>query len=471
MPRDALFVIEAWVSGNSMHFEFIYNRNCFQQDLVRKWITTCQSLLSAAANELAIAPRQITLSDLPRLSLKEPELETLMQHFSSLAIEPACVQDAYPCSHLQHGILFSQGRDGTLYETTTKWKVTNTGVDKHLTVGDIKSAWETVVAKYTALRTIIVESPSSRPYDQIVLENCAGNITISSLLNPRIEKQGQLPWSFVVNQVSDSEFQCALTINHALVDGRSLQLLTDELRAALNGSTIGPETLQYGEYISYLNTIPDEHVEKYWRQYLQGATVSHFPKLNTLPRGQLHSTSRQISSRSLQRFCKTYGTTPFNLIQVAWLLVLRCYVGTEDVCFGYLASGREIALPGIEDAVGLFINMLVCRLQLDDNLAIMTLLEQNENNFVCSLENQHCSMARIQHDLGLHRDPLFNSIISYQSYSATKTSELDDHKYNQTVRLDTVDIEDPTEVMTIFLCYCDSVQSGVALPLDLRFFG
>jgi non-ribosomal peptide synthetase component F len=131
--------------------------------------------------------------------------------------------------------------------------------------------------------------------------------------------------------------------------------------------------------------------------------------------------------------------------------VLRCYVGTEDVCFGYLASGRDIALPGIEDAVGLFINMLVCRLQLDDSLSITALLQQNESSFVHSLENQHCSMAKIQHDLGLHRDPLFNSIISYQSRVATETSDLSDRKDSKTVRLDTVDIDEPTEVMTLFV--------------------
>lgn len=463
MPRDAIFVIEAWVSGDSMQFDFIYNQNCLHQDLVRDWLTTCQGLLGAVAEELSSAPRQLTLSDFPRLSLTQPGLETLLQHFSSLGIAPSCVQDAYPCSHLQHGILFSQGRNEALYETTTKWKVMIPGLDKHLAVDRIETAWETVVVKYAALRTIIIESPSSRPYDQIVLENGTGNITISSLFGPQKEKQGPLPWSFKISQASDGEFECALTISHALVDGRSLQLLGAELAGAVNGSAIGPEILQYGQYISYLNKMSEDNVNEYWLQYLQGATPSRFPKLSALSRGQLHSAAGQISPRSLQRFCETYGTTPFNVIQVAWSLVLRCYVGSDDVCFGYLASGRDIALPGIEDAVGLFINMLVCRLQLDDSLPIMTLLEQNESNFVRSLENQHCSMAKIQHDLGLHRDPLFNSIISYQARAATGTSDLDGHLNGQAARLDTVDIDDPTEYGLVI--NVDAASDGIGLSL------
>jgi amino acid adenylation domain-containing protein/non-ribosomal peptide synthase protein (TIGR01720 family) len=448
MPRDALFVIEAWVSGDSMKFGFTYNRNCLHQDLIREWLTTCQDLLGAVAEELSSAPHQLTLSDFPRLRLTQPELETLLQHFSRLGIASPCVQDAYPCSHLQHGILFSKGRNEALYETTTKWKVAIPGVDEHLAIGRIETAWETVVAKYAALRTIIIESPSSRIHDQIVLKNGVGKVITASLFGcPQTEQQGPLPWSFAISRTSEDEFECALTISHALVDGSSLQLLGTELAAALNGKASGPETLQYGEYISYLNEIPGKNVTEYWRQYLHGATPSQFPKLSASSRGQLHSAARQISSRSLQRFCEAYGTTPFNIFQVAWSLVLRCYVGTEDVCFGYLASGRDVALPGIEDAVGLFINMLVCRLQLDDSLPIMTLLELNEANFVRSLENQHCSMAEIQHDLGLHRDPLFNTIISYQARAARGTSDLNGRREGQIVRVDTVDIDDPTEVI------------------------
>ena len=447
MPREAIFVIEAWVSGESMQFEFTYNQNCLHQDLILEWLATCQGLLGAVAEELSHAPRQLTQSDFPRLSLTQPEMETLLQHFSSLGIAESCVQDAYPCSHLQHGILFSQRRNEALYETRTRWNLTITGIDEHMAVGCIETAWETVVAKYVALRTVIIESPSSRPYDQIVLKDGTGNVSISSLFGQRKEKQGLLPWSFAVSQASDGGFECALTISHALVDGRSLQLLGAELAAIVNGSTVGLETLQYGEYISYLSDIPEENVNEYWGQYLHGATPSRFPKLSASSQGRLHSASRQIPFRSLQRFCEAHATTPFNVIQVAWALVLRCYVGTEDVCFGYLASGRDIALPGIEDAVGLFINMLVCRLRLDDSLPVMTLLEQNESNFVRSMENQHCSMAKIQHDLGLHSDPLFNSVISYQARTATGASDSNGRKDSQAVRLDTVDIDDPTEVI------------------------
>jgi amino acid adenylation domain-containing protein/non-ribosomal peptide synthase protein (TIGR01720 family) len=468
MPRDAFFVIEAWVSAGSMQFQFTYNRNCLHQDLVCEWLTTCQALLGAVAEELSSAPHQITSGDFPRLGLTQQEMDMLLQHVAHLSIAPSCLQDAYPCSHMQQGILLSQARNEALYETTTRWKMTSHGIDNHLTAGRIEAAWELVVAKYAALRTIIIESPSShRSYDQIVLEcdNITGNITTTSFSGPQAEKQGPLPWSFVLTQTSDAgDFECALTISHALVDGRSLQLLSAELAAAVNGSALGggPEPLQYGEYISYLSDEAprEEDTDCYWRQYLHDATPCRFPKLSGGPssrgQGQLHSATRQIPSGRLQRLCEEYGTTPSNVIQVAWALVLRCYVGSDDVCFGYLASGRDIALPGIEDAVGLFINMLVCRLRLDDeSLPVVALLERNQESFVRGLENQHCSMARIQHDLDLRGDVLFNSIISYQARSGAGddavASDLDGRKDSgHAARLETVDIDDPTEVRICF---------------------
>lgn len=450
VARDAIFVVEAWVSGDNMHFDFTYSRICLHQDLIHEWLRSCENLLGAIAEELAGATRQLTLSDLPRLELTQLELDTTLQHLSNLSITPSCVQDGYPCSHLQNGILFSQERNKALYETTTKWKVLISENDKTRAIHFIEAAWEKVVAKYAILRTIIIESPSDRPYDQIVLKDGTGKVTVSSQFESHKEKSGPLPWSFSIAQTSEIEYECALTVSHALVDGRSFQLLGAELAAALNGNVSSPENLQYGDYISYLTDLPRDNINRYWRQYLHGARPSRFPKLSVLSRGQLHWTSRQISPHDLRRLFEVRGTTLFNIIQVAWSLVLRTYLGTDDVCFGYLASGRDVALSGIEDAVGLFINMLVCRLQLEDKLSIMTLLERNEINFTRSLENQHCSMAEIQHDLGLHRDPLFNSIISYQARAATEASKLDERELDNTTKLETIEIDDPTEVIRMF---------------------
>lgn len=66
-----------------------------------------------------------------------------------------------------------------------------------------------------------------------------------------------------------------------------------------------------------------------------------------------------------QDFCGTYGVTLANVCQLAWGLVLRCFTGSDNVCFSYITSGRSASLQDIQDAVGPFVATLPCRLRFD----------------------------------------------------------------------------------------------------------
>ena len=76
-------------------------------------------------------------------------------------------------------------------------------------------------------------------------------------------------------------------------------------------------------------------------------------------------------------YCASLGITLSTLLQFAWAMVLRTYTGADDVLFGYLASGRDVPVPHIEQAVGAFINMLVCRMHLPADTEIDEALDTN----------------------------------------------------------------------------------------------
>lgn len=121
-----------------------------------------------------------------------------------------------------------------------------------------------------------------------------------------------------------------------------------------------------------------------------------------------------FSHLDLVSFCKTHSVTLSNVFQTAWGILLSAFVGSEDICFGYLTSGREIPVFGIEDAVGPFINMLICRMTLDKNMSSIDLLRTAQSDYLNSLTHQHCSLAEIQHSLDLAGgQPLFNTAITF----------------------------------------------------------
>ena len=72
-------------------------------------------------------------------------------------------------------------------------------------------------------------------------------------------------------------------------------------------------------------------------------------------------------------------------------------------------------ITGMSDAVGPFINMLVCRILFAKDREISDVLEKRQTQFVDSLEFQHWSLADISHQQSLsHGKALFNSIMSVQ---------------------------------------------------------
>ena len=71
--------------------------------------------------------------------------------------------------------------------------------------------------------------------------------------------------------------------------------------------------------------------------------------------GETHSIieTTDLAAEEVNRFCKIHGVTTANLVHIAWALVLRCFTGAEDVCFGYLTSGRDIPVDDIDAAIEL----------------------------------------------------------------------------------------------------------------------
>ena len=101
-------------------------------------------------------------------------------------------------------------------------------------------------------------------------------------------------------------------------------------------------------------------------------------------------------------------------MQVVWGLLLRTYTNSDDVCFGYLASGRDIAVRGIEELVGPLINMLVCRLQVPSTNGMAETVRRVQADYVEALKHQNCSLAEMSHALNLSDTSLFNTIMSIQ---------------------------------------------------------
>ena len=454
--RMALFEISAVVIRGQLQVTFVFNKNMLRQEQIYQWLQAYEKCLVAATEVLPGHEVQMTLSDFPLLRMSYKGLEKLKyEQLASLGLSSlAELEDIYPCSPMQEGLLLSQSRQSGAYETRFTYNVTGKN-GSPVNPKKMIEAWSKVVRRHAMLRTVFADSVTEGAfYDQYVLKDVQPRVlmlqssddeALNILQKLEIAKHGDSgpPHHLTVCVTHSGKVYCKFEASHAIIDASSLGVIFRDISLAYDDqlpSGVGP---LYSRYIEYIQSKAMDSGLNYWKAHLSGIETCYFP---TCPDDgdepdQLRSISVDLGLDDkqgvLQRFCSQYGVTVPTLFQAIWAIVLRCYTGAEQVCFGYIVSGREVPVEGIQQAVGPFINML----PVVDNrpsLSAVQLLEAVQADYAAGLEHQHVSLAEIQHGLGFS-EPLFNTIMSIQTAGAAGVGEA------PTLSFTNVGAHDPTE--------------------------
>ncbi|KAH8805143.1 nonribosomal peptide synthase Pes1 [Xylogone sp. PMI_703] len=434
-PRFGIFEISAVIVQGKLRFSFTYNRDIQHQDRIIRWVAECNRAIGTISTGLIRMNRQLTLTDFSLLSLTYEELRNLtceiLPRFG--VTDMTQLESIYPCSSIQEGLLLSQSRNSVLYQDHVIYQL-KLGNQSTPDAQRLKDPWNKVVRRHPTLRTLFIENiaDNDRMYAQVVFKsvptnvvflNCVDESDALQTLNqpPSLDyiKINSPPHRITICQTSDFQLFCKVEISHTIIDGESMSVIFKDLALAYEDRLPEGSGPLYSDYISHVQSKPESDGIDYWKSYLEGVVPCEVPDLNdgqTLP-NQLHSFRVDFDNLQLleiQRFCEARGLTFSNILHAAWAATLRCYTGSDDVCFGYLASGRDAALGAIEDAVGPYINMLVCRLQLSQNITFNEILHKLQVDYVDSLPYQHISLAQVQHALGLASKRLFNTLLSYR---------------------------------------------------------
>jgi len=457
--RMALFEISASVSEGNIQLSFMYNRNSKNQKGIRRWIAECERTLEEIATELAgMDTVQPTMADLPLLPLESySRLDRVVKTLPAVGITSFDqVEDMYPCSPIQDGMILSQIKSPESYWSSTTFEVRSKR--SPVNVGKIVEGWKQVVARHPALRTVFIDSVcKGGVFDQIVIRNPDSGIISRTCDDSELaavlesikyssfngKKKPSLPHQAVVINTTSGKVVVKVIVNHAVIDGGSLGIIGNDLREAYEGrlSDQGP---LYSEYIKYLRGLSSREAIGYWKTKLQGVSPCYFP---TTPRDP--SKQRQLRSHDMRftRFGELHtlaennNVTFANILLTAWALVLRSYTNSSDVCYGYLTSGRNVPIDDIDNAVGAFINMLVSRVELAPSSSLLSLIQNVQSDFIDSMPHQHCSLAQFQHDLGLSGKSLFNTAISIQKRSSAE----EPLQENPGIEFEQLDGHDPSE--------------------------
>ena len=456
VPRFALFEISASISDDHLKVSLQFPRAISRQDAIRKWATQMEGSLLHASKSLLESEPQSTLSSFDLVPLAYNGINKIQARLPSMGVSSmAELEDIYGCSSMQQGLLLSQIKNTGQYMYHTIFAVNPTKLDSRVSSERLARAWAAVVQKHTVLRTVFFESISRDGLtDQAVLKKHvprvemlhadAANAVKALESKPCISfSEPQPHHRLTICETNSERMFCKLELSHALCDGTSIPIVFQDLAQAYMSQSAGLDgALAYRDYVAYLQRTSRDEDAVYWRRYLQNIEPCHFPALTDTSKDERQLRTLELELRDiarLQSFCSQRGVTLSTALQFVWALVLRAYTGNQNVCFGYLSSGRDVPIEGIENAVGLFISMLVCRMDCDDDLLVSTGLEQIRNDYTQSMSHQAFSLGDMQHELQLAGKSLFNTAFTYQRRPPSKKSE------EQELTFDILEAYDPSE--------------------------
>ncbi|GIJ83208.1 nonribosomal peptide synthase [Aspergillus pseudoviridinutans] len=448
IQRFGVFEVFASVQRGRLQVQFMYPREVQHQDMIDAWIALYQQTLEDAGSHLVAASQASdhishTLADFPLMSsLTYLQLKELLQStLPSLGISMDNVEDIYPCSPSQRGMLIAQAKKANNYNASVTWQIQprDNATSGKLNFQRLYDACCQVIQRHAALRTVFVDSTSPESYmDQVVLRHVRPETVIKQSVilasdqlpagKPGGWPKGQLMHQFHLCRVkydTDEQILLRLDMSHTIMDRTTMQIIERDICLAYDGKLPTGPGPAYSEYVAYINRQDHEAATRYWQQYLEGVEPCEFPSINPDARepgmkeewGHVSCTLKDstLGESSVDSFCRQHNVTIWNLAGLAWALVLRSFTNSDNVCFGYVKSGRDLPIDGIVDAVGAILNPLTCRITLDQNATVEETIHQLQDEYLQSLQHQSFALSDVHRLAGITSGALFNTSVGVQT--------------------------------------------------------
>ncbi|KAK5988791.1 Nonribosomal peptide synthase atnA [Cladobotryum mycophilum] len=471
--RLALIEANMAVQDRKLVVTFTFNRNMKYQDRLRRRFQEFIQTLELAVQSLLQTPPSFTLSDLPLLPLSYRGLDRLLkQQLPAIGIKAEDIVDIYPTSPLQEGILLSSTTGVSSYATFWIWNCVSNPESERISSSRLEEAWRAVVGRHAILSTIFAPHPEDSGFVQIVLNGSqirVSHMAISSG-NPSEVLYGmdrpafaahEPEHAFTVCRSETGQVSCRLDINHTLVDGASLTPLVQDIVAAYD-KLAQPLTPSFKEMVQYISSIPNDKTISYWANFLNGVEACKVATSYSPSEKMVKDTFRYIPlpgklTSVISEFCREIGITRAIFLQVAWAMLLSQLTGKDEVCFGYLASGRNAPVDDIEKMVGPLANMLISRINLRPERA--KVLKSTSDDSIQHLEYQHASLAEIQHAIGLSGRRLFNTAMT------VREADRFDGNDTRSISLQYHDHQDPHEYDLLLSSHLDKENMKVSVQV------
>ncbi len=356
------------------------------------------------------------------------------------------IEDSYPLSPLQHGMLVHSMTDPRSGAYVQQLVCT---LAEDLNVSAFRNAWREIVTRHAIFRTSFdwkLATPHQDVHREVELpflqQDWSGlsEEQQTELLEAFLRRDRQRGFEFdqppllrhAIFRFASADYRWVWTSHHALLDGRSRLLVLKELFLLYEGFCTGvtprlENPLPYRHYLDWLYRQDFSASERYWRERLSGLASSTPVGIQRRLAMRVKPGDRRYGEQELRfsedltgqltEVAQRNDLTPNTFLQGAWALLLSRYSGERDIVFGATRAGRHGTFPGAESIVGLLLNTVPVRIDVDPRSLVLDWLKQLRSQWIALREHEHTPLVDVQRCCGIPSGrPLFESLLNFENY-------------------------------------------------------
>ncbi|MGW1807057.1 amino acid adenylation domain-containing protein [Streptomyces sp. NPDC002078] len=338
----------------------------------------------------------------------------------------APLADHYPLAPQQYPLFVAQRRD----ENSVQYNVpVLLDLPADVDGARLAEAWRALVRRHEVLRTsfLLKDEPVQVVHSHVVseLRVTEGEPRLDELVRPFDLATAPLARA-TLHRTGDRSV-LFVDLHHLVVDGLSLKYLFGDLDALYHGRELPPVAHPYRDYAHWAAAGEGKAIAEQQRAYWTSAFRDR-PAPAELPTDRPRPALRNHAgdllpfrlgterTAALRAFAAQRSVTLFAPLAAAYAVFLSLVTGQDDVTVGVPASGRTA--PGLDSAVGMFVNTVSLRLRPAGDKPFGVLVEEAATTAQEAFAHQDFPYGELVREAGEPtpgRNPLFDTLLALQA--------------------------------------------------------
>jgi amino acid adenylation domain-containing protein len=155
-------------------------------------------------------------------------------------------------------------------------------------------------------------------------------------------------------RLAEQHTRLVITMHHAITDGWSSRVLIDELERLMDGQSLPPLPIAYGDFAAWERAWLEEgpaaaRLSGYWSRQLSGVQPLALPTDRPVPESRLRCGGREPltigadPARALRALCAAERCTPYTALLSLFQMLLARHCGQSDIAVGAPLAIRAFA--------------------------------------------------------------------------------------------------------------------------------